>query len=176
MTALQDPRKHDDLLNFQLKRLLRKSGAPAIRLCEGGFGVTRSEWRLLAALVEGGPATRSALAHYTQADQGRLSRTVGTLVAKELVEQHACSDARSGRMLAATESGRQLYAELFPQLARINRRLMEVLDPEEAACLERCLRKLTDCATTIYDSGGGVDMRTERRLGGSRRFWTGLPA
>jgi DNA-binding MarR family transcriptional regulator len=176
MTALQDPRTHDDLLNFQLKRLLRKSGAPAIRLCEGRFGVTRSEWRLVAALVEHGPTSRSALSQYTQLDQARLSRILETLLAKNLVERHAVAGDHRRLSLAATERGRQLYAELFPQLALINRRLMEALDEQEAACLERCLSKLTECARQIYDSGGGVDSRTERRLGGSRRFWPSLPA
>jgi hypothetical protein len=28
---------------------------PAIRLCEGGYGIARTEWRLIAALVESGP-------------------------------------------------------------------------------------------------------------------------
>jgi DNA-binding MarR family transcriptional regulator len=174
MTALQDPQQHDHLLNFQLKRLLRKSGAPAIRLCEGGYGVTRSEWRLVAALVEGGPASASALAQYTQLDQGRLSRTLDALVTKQLVERHAWAGDRRRSTLRATERGQELYAELFPRLALINRRLMAVLDDEEAACLETCLRKLTDCARRIEESGGGVESRTDRRLGGSRRFWAHL--
>jgi len=37
--------------------------------------------------------------------------------------------------------------------------------------LERLLQRLTARAREILQQGGGVDVRTERRLGGSRRLW-----
>ena len=43
---LAHPAEHADLLNYQLKRLVNYGGAPAIRLCEGRYGITRSEWRV----------------------------------------------------------------------------------------------------------------------------------
>ncbi len=73
--------------------------------------------------------------------------------------------------VTATDSGVKLYHELFPQLAAINRRIMAALDPDEARLLDRALAKLMVRAQQIYDEGGGVDVRTDRRLGGSRRFW-----
>ena len=45
MQHLQDPQRHDDLLNYRLKRLVGLGGAPAVRLCEGRFGISRTEWR-----------------------------------------------------------------------------------------------------------------------------------
>lgn len=50
MSVLQHPRKHDDLLNYRLKRLFSLGGAPAVRLCEGRYGIARNEWRMIAAL------------------------------------------------------------------------------------------------------------------------------
>ena len=79
---------------------------------------------------------------------------------------------RRRAVVAATEAGRSLYESLWPQLAAINRRLMSALDDEEAEVLDRCLSKLTSLAQRIHDEGGGVDVRTDRRLGGSRRFWS----
>jgi hypothetical protein len=82
-------------------------------------------------------------------------------------------------LVAVTEAGRRLYQELWPQLAEINRRLVAALDDDEARVLETCLRKLTEQARQIYDDGGGVDVRTDRRLGdrgasgGSRRRGVG---
>ena len=74
MTApsrLADPQEHDDLLNYQLKRLVRLGGAPAIRLCEGRYGIARTEWRLVAALVETGPLSPMALAERAGIEPGR---------------------------------------------------------------------------------------------------------
>jgi len=172
MSRLGDPQQHDDLLNYQLKRLLAIGGAPAIRLCEGRYGVTRVEWRLVAALVEDGPVSPTALATRARVEAGRVSQTLGRLRDKGLVRRDEQPGNRRRALVAATEAGHALYAELWPQLAAINKRIVAALDEHEAQVLEACLRKLTERAQQIYDEGGGVDVRTDRRLGGSRRFWS----
>ena len=171
MSALSNPHRHDDLLNYQLKRLVRLGGAPAVRLCEGQFGVARQEWRLIAALVESGPMSPTDLASHTGCDSGRVSRTTKSLMDKRLVERVAEPGDRRRARLAATAAGARLYGELFPQLAAINRRLMAALDDDEAALLEQFLRRLTVQAAAIRADGGGVAVKTLRYLGGTRRLW-----
>ncbi|MEO6746503.1 MAG: MarR family transcriptional regulator [Caldimonas sp.] len=174
MTApsrLADPQEHDDLLNYQLKLLVRLGGAPAIRLCEGRYGIARTEWRLVAALVETGPLSPMALAERSGIEPGRTSQTVAKLHTKGFVQREPDPGHPKRTLVAVTEAGRQLYADLWPQLAEINRRLVAALDDDEARVLETCLRKLTERARQVYEEGGGVDVRTDRRLGGSRRFW-----
>jgi DNA-binding MarR family transcriptional regulator len=171
MSALNDPRRHDDLLNFQLKHLLTIGGAPAIRLCEGKFGVTRAEWRLVAALVESGAMNPTALAALTHMEPGRVSLVLTRLLAKGFVERMEEVTDRRRASMRATAAGERLYAELFPQLAEINRRIVSVLSESETQQLEECLRRLTERAQQIYDEGGGVDARANRRLGGSQRAW-----
>jgi DNA-binding MarR family transcriptional regulator len=171
MSALSDPRHHDDLLNYQLKRLVRLGGAPAIRLCEGRYGVTRREWRLVAALVEDGEMAPTDLAKRAQLDQGCVSLRVKSLVSKGLVKRlEQCGDRRRAA-LRATPTGQELYRNLFPQLAGINKRILDVLSEKEIEQLESTLHKLTQRVQQLYDEGGGVDVRADRRLGGSQRFW-----
>ena len=172
MSRLADPQVHDDLLNYRLKRVVTLGGAPAIRVCEGKFGVARSEWRVVAALVEEGPRSPTDLALRTGMEIGRVSLLISRLIRKALVERAVAAGDRRRAALRATAAGHKLYAELFPQLAAINRRLMSVLDCDEAAVLDRCLAKLTAHAQAIYDSGGGVEVKTDRRLGGAPRVWT----
>ena len=171
MSRLADPQQHDDLLNYQLKRLVTLGGGPAIRLCEGAYGIARAEWRLVAALVEDGPMSPGALADRTHVEPGRLSQTVKKLTGKGLVRREVMRTDRRRVILAATDAGSHLYAELWPQLAEINRRIVAALNEQEVLMLETCLRKLTALAQQIHDAGGGVAVRTDRRLGGSRRFW-----
>ena len=167
MSALKDPRRHDDLLNFQLKRLVALGGAPAIRLCEGGFGVTRQEWRLTAALVESGPRSAGELVLHTGWDPARISRTIGALIDKGLIERAAGKGRRV--VVAATAQGHALYRDLFPRLAEINRRLTEVLSEQEAEILEELLGRLWEQAQAIHAEGGGVAFKTGRHLGSRRR-------
>ena len=173
MSRLVNPEKHDDLLNYQLKRLVGIGGAPAIRLCEGRYGVTRQEWRLIAALVEDGAMSPSTVARRCwPSEPGRISRIISSLIAKGLVRRAQLSSDGRRAMVEATADASRIYAELFPQLAEINRRIMMVLDEEEAILLATFLEKLTERARQIHDDGDGVDARADRRLGGSRRHRT----
>jgi DNA-binding MarR family transcriptional regulator len=173
MSALAHPTQHDQLLNYQLKRLLMIGGAPAVRLCEGGYGIARQEWRLLAALVEHGPLSPTDLAEQAHIELARVSRTVKSLAAKHFVERVTSTSDRRRALLAATGNGQQLYRELLPQLAAINARLMAVLDAGEALLLEQFLARLTVQAEAIHAAGDGVAVKTDRHLGGSRRLWEG---
>ena len=171
MSRLKQPQEHDDLLNYRLKRLLTLGAAPAIRLCEGRYGVARMEWRMVAALQEDGSMSLSALVHRTQIDQARVSRAVDRLAEKGLVRRIRDGADRRRALIELTDDGHRLYRELFPELVAINQRIMSALDESEALALEGYLQRLTARAREILDSGGGVDVRTHRRLGGSRRLW-----
>jgi DNA-binding MarR family transcriptional regulator len=166
MNRLQQPHVHDDLLNYQLKRLFTLGGAPALRLCEGQYGVTRVQWHLLAKLVEFGPMSAVLLGRAASMEQAKASRGMTDLVQMGLADRVTVNRRN---LLAATQQGQALYAELFPQLVRINRRLMDVLDDAEANLLESTLAKLLARALVLYEEGGGVAARANRRQGGSRK-------
>ena len=171
MSALHEPARHDDLLNYRLKRLFSLGGAPAVRICEGRHGIARNEWRILAALAEEGPQSPSTLNERIGGDRARTSRIVAALVEKGLAERRVDATDRRRATLRATDAGRSLYAELFPQLAAINRRLMSVLSEDEALLLEEFLARLTRQAQEIQRAGDGVAERADRRKGGSRSVW-----
>ena len=168
MGSLKHPDRHDDLLNYQLKRLVTLGGAPAIRLCEGGYGIARAEWRLTAALVEDGPMTVGELAQRAPMDAARVSRSAKVLVDKGLVQRTATKRGEAS-LLSATARGEALYRDLLPRLAQINRNLMAVLDAQEAALLQEFLARLTVRAAALHAQGGGVELKTGRHLGASRR-------
>jgi DNA-binding MarR family transcriptional regulator len=171
MSGLADPTEHDELLNYRLKRLVKIGGAPAIRLCEGRYGVTRQQWRTLAALVENGPMSPSMLAERTQCERSIVSHQVTALVSKGLVERNEQACDRRRAELIATQSGQRMYSALFPQLAQINRRLMAALDATESAMLERLLDKLTVRARQIHHEANGDDARADRRHAGSHKVF-----
>src|SRR5690242_5678015 len=113
--SLSDPRTVDDLLNYRLSRLLENSGAMITRLCEGRYGITRREWRLVALLAADGPMSPSQLAARAHLDRARVSRLITELRAKQLVRRvRVAEDARRARVML-TDAGQRLYAELFPQ-------------------------------------------------------------
>src|SRR3569623_26950 len=115
--TLARPRGQKALLNYRLKPLLALSGAPGLRLFEGGFGLARAEWHLLAILVEDGAMSPGELGRRAQMESARASRLVTSLLGKRLVSRMELETDRRRAMLEATDDARQLYKELFPLLA-----------------------------------------------------------
>jgi len=136
----------DDLLLYRLSRLVGVAGGMVIRLCEGRFGITRREWRLIAVLASRGELGSSQLAEQAQLDRARTSKAVGSLVQKQLVSRVARSGDRRQVLLGLTEAGQALYDELFPLVTGINAELMGALGKEDAARLDESLHRLQERA------------------------------
>lgn len=136
------PQALDDLLLYRLSRLSGAAGMPAVRLCEGRYGITRREWRMLALLAEGGVMHPSALAVQAQLDRARTSRALSALVAKGWVRRTVQASDQRYAHVELTAGGRRLHAQLFPEIAALNRELLSVLTPEAISALECSLERL----------------------------------
>lgn len=171
MPLLSDPAGLDDLLLYRLSRLLAVGGGPVIRLCEGRFGITRREWRVIARLAEGEELLSSELAEGIQLDRARTSRAVTSLVAKKLVRRQAGAADRRQARLALTEKGLGLYQELFPLVCDVNRGLLSPLSAAEVRRLESMLVRLQAQADRMMGAAGLP--KADRRRGGRARLAMG---
>lgn len=156
----------DDLLLYRLSRLLSVAGSMVIRLCEGRFGITRREWRLIATLASRGELGSSQLAEHAQLDRARTSKAVGSLVEKRLVSRVARAGDRRQVQLGLTASGQALYDELFPLVSKINAELMGALDAADAARFDASLHLLQARAERLLE--GAVLPKADRRRRGAR--------
>lgn len=165
--SFASPRTVDDLLNFRLNRLLESSGALVTQLCEGRYGITRREWRLICLLADRGAMSPSQLAECSHLKRPRVSRHVLDLVSKKLLAR--VSDPRDGRRACVdlTARGRALHAEFFPQTVRIHSQVLSALTPRERAAFDCALGKLTQAADELVASKPLV-VKADRRQGGSR--------
>ena len=82
-SSLQVPLVLSDLLLYRLSRLQATAGGMALRYCEGQFGITRREWRILALLAAVGPLGSSDLAERASLDRPRTSKAVTSLLEPE---------------------------------------------------------------------------------------------
>jgi DNA-binding MarR family transcriptional regulator len=167
--SLDDPHGAKDLLNYRLSRLLASSGAMVVRLCEGRYGITRREWRLVAILAEDGPMSPSELAQQVHLERARVSALITTLATKKLLRREVVpKDARRANVML-TETGKALYDDLLPQSIRFQQELLAVLSAPERHEFEVALQKLTEVAERIV-AGKPVLEKADRRHGGSKRL------
>ncbi len=167
--SFAEPSTVHDLLNYRLSCLLAGSGAMVTRLCEGRYGITRREWRLICILAVQGALSPSGLATQAQLERARVSRHITDLVAKKLVTRQGVSEDKRRALVELTARGRQLYEELFPQSVRLNKRVLQALTPGELAAFDVALTRLTQAAEALGRSQELTE-KADRRHGGSRRF------
>lgn len=165
---LSRPAALDDLLLYRMSRLLGVAGGMVIRLCEGRFGITRREWRVLALLAQEEGLLSSQLAERIQLDRARTSRAITSLVAKKLVKRETGPGDRRQARLALTPQGRALYEALFPLVREINRELLAALPAGDVQRMDAALDALQARADTMVAKAELP--KADRRRGGRWRL------
>ena len=161
--GLTHPQSISDLLLFRINRLLSVGSAPVIRLCEGAHGISRREWRMLAAMAEAGGLMPSQLAQHAQLDRARTSKAITSLVQKKLVRREVQLGDKRKALVSLTAAGRALHASLFPQVLLIHLELLAALTQAEVKLLDGLLDKLQTSANDLQEHAGGL--KADRRRG-----------
>jgi DNA-binding MarR family transcriptional regulator len=161
---LDEPDSLDDVLLYRISHLLATAGSMVIRLCEGSFGITRREWRLIARLALEDGLLSSELAERTRLDRARTSKAITSLVGKKLVRRQVRPGDRRMAALGLTEQGRALHDALYPKVIEINSELLSCLPGPDVAALDAALDALQLRAETLV---AHADLpKADRRRGG----------
>lgn len=131
-----------ELILFRLNRLAANSGQPLIRYCEGRYGISRREWRLIAILGLQGPCSSSELAERARLPPGPTSRAISQLVAKAIATRSPVPSDRRHVVIALNDRGREIFEALYPIVQELNERLLSALAPQERQALDELIGKL----------------------------------
>ena len=117
------------------------------------FDLSREEWRVLAALGQAGRMKTQAALLTTTLDKMQVSRAVSRLERKGFVEREEDTEDRRNRILRLTAAGRAAYRRIEPMVLARETFLLEALDEEERAALDRALDKLVERARQLERQG-----------------------
>lgn len=159
----------NDLLLYRLGLVAVTAGSMVVRLCEGQYGITRREWRLLGQLAVHPRLAPTALAHSAHLDKARASRAITSLVQKGLVQRQVKASDRRQAEVALTDAGRALYEQLMPQVRRLNQELLDALGQEEVALLDELLDRLFHRAQALVSEHHAGLPKTMRHKGGREK-------
>ena len=162
---LADPAAPNELLMYRLNRLLSVAGSLVVRLCEGGYGITRREWGLLMWLAGHPGMPPAELAQRLGLDRARTSRAITSLLAKKLITRSAMPGDRRQALLSLTPAGQAVHDDLFPQVKALNQALLAGLDEGALAALDASLVHMQQQAEALVASRTDVP-RTYRLRGG----------
>lgn len=150
-SRLRSPRGLDDLLLYRLGRLYATAGTMTLRVCEGEFGITRRQWRLLALLADSGPLQPSVLAERADLDRARTSRALSSLIARQLVERAVLASDRRLAHVSLSPRGRALHARMLPRIVEVNLALLEALSAAQVQQLDGLLGTLQQRAIGLLN-------------------------
>ncbi len=164
--SLTQPEAYNELLMYRLNRLLSVAGSLVVRLCEGGYGITRREWGLLMVLAQQPQMPPAELAQRVGLDRARTSRSITSLLGKKLITRTTVAGDRRQAMLALTSAGRSVHDALFPQVRAINQQLLAGLEAPAVTALDRALTDMQHNAQTLVATR--TDLPRTYRLRGGR--------
>lgn len=104
------------------------------------FGIGVNEWRVLAHVAYEPGCTAAAVSRFLRIDKGVTSRSLKSLMEKDLVGVELATDGT--RALYLTGQGATLHNEVLPIAIRREQILLKGLDDEERRLLLVLLRKM----------------------------------
>jgi DNA-binding MarR family transcriptional regulator len=135
----------DEYLPYRLSIASNAVSKLIARAYEDRFGLTIPQWRLMAVLAEK-PMTQQAVVVRTAMDKVTVSRAAHGLVNRHLVGRAAHEADGRSHILALTDQGRALHAEIAPLALAYEAALLSGLTPVEVETLKRLLGRLETAA------------------------------
>jgi DNA-binding MarR family transcriptional regulator len=117
------------------------------------FGLSRDEWRVLAALSEGGTLKTGAVIDTAALDKMQVSRAVKGLQERGYLERMPDPQDGRGWLLRLTASGRDLFQKIAPMVQAREAFLLEALSSEEQAVLDCAINRLAEQARRLTRQG-----------------------
>lgn len=106
------------------------------------FGISITEWRVLAVLGRYPDLSAGGVAERTAMDKVAVSRAVARLLKTGLIEREIHGSDRRRSVLRLSRAGYRVYDQVVPMALDYERELLAALSEEERALLDRLLTRL----------------------------------
>jgi DNA-binding MarR family transcriptional regulator len=146
-----EPLDLETFLPYRLSVLSNRISTAIARVYASRFGLSIPEWRAIAVLGRFGPLSANGVAGRTYMDKVRVSRAVGRLLERRLIERATDTADRRRSILRLSPEGFEILAAVAPLALDIESRLSAVLSAKDRADLDRILKLLDRSAETFLE-------------------------
>ena len=134
----------DRFLPYRLSVLSNRISQDIARLYGERFALTVTEWRILAVLGRFPDLSAGEVAERTAMDKVAISRAVTSLLESGRLKRRIHGQDRRRSVLALSAKGYKVYDEVAPLALAYERRLLEGLQSDERAALDRLLARMEE--------------------------------
>ncbi|WP_025770845.1 MarR family winged helix-turn-helix transcriptional regulator [Thioalkalivibrio sp. HK1] len=143
---MTEPLQPQQFLTYRLAFVQSRLNRQALRILSRNFGLTLSEWRVLA-LISGSKETSSrSLTEISTMDKGLVSRTIKGLVKAGLLQGRTNTADHRQYLWSPTRKGHALYKAALPVMRKRQRYLRASLDETQLHHLLSALSVLESAA------------------------------
>jgi DNA-binding MarR family transcriptional regulator len=132
----------DHFLPYRLSVLSNRLSQAIARHYETRFGLSVTEWRVMAVLGLEPGLSASEVAERTAMDKVAVSRAVNALLGDDRLERQFHGNDRRRSILRLSEAGQAIYDAIVPMALGFEAVLLADLTAEEREQLDRLLHKL----------------------------------
>jgi DNA-binding MarR family transcriptional regulator len=134
----------DRFLPYRLSVLSNRISQDIAALYGERFQLGVTEWRVLAVLGRFPDLSASEVAERTAMDKVAVSRAVSTLLLAGRLKRHLHGSDRRRSVLTLTAQGYKVFDEVAPLALAYEQRLLQGLQADERAALDRLLSKMEE--------------------------------
>ena len=116
---------------------------------EALFGLSIPEWRIVAVVAEQDGITQQGVCIATRMDKVTVSRATIALADRGLIIREPNRADRLSRLLALSEAGRRLYADVAPKAIEFEERIFSIFPAEELDRFMAMLRAIEERALEV---------------------------
>lgn len=138
---------------YRLARLAETVSQATAQVYAERFALTRDEWRVLAALHVLGEARTPRVIEHTTLDKMRVSRALARMEHDGLVGRNPDPQDRRSDLVRLLPPGTALFRRIVPMVQAREAFLLDALDADERAVLDRALDKLQARAEQLRSHG-----------------------
>lgn len=132
----------DRFLPYRLSVLSNRISLIIARRYQQRFGLSVTQWRVMAVLGRYPGLSAGAVAERTAMDKVAISRAIAGLLQRDLVLRDIHDTDRRRSVLELSAAGQRVYAEVAPLALAYERALLDAINDAEYAQLERLITRL----------------------------------
>ncbi len=132
----------EQFLPYRLSVLTNRISRGLADIYSERFGISVTEWRVIAVLGRYPGLSANGVAERTAMDKVAVSRAVARLLERALIEREMHDSDRRRSVLELSEAGYAVYDVVVPLALDYQRNVLAPLDEAERATLDHLLSKL----------------------------------
>ena len=141
--------KLEQFLPYKLSALSNRISGVIAKAYKNKFGLSITEWRIMAVLGELPGSSADEVSIKTQVEKSLISRSMQKLLKRNLVKRVVDETDRRRQNLTLTESGKDIYNQIVPVSYEYEALLTGCLSRQERNQLDQLLNKLSAHAIKV---------------------------